>query len=100
MNPHAADAAMAISFFGAIAITAISIAAVWIKRIEARREAMRQGVRFDAVTGNDVNDRLARIESAVDAISLEVERISEAQRFLTRLQAEREPGRLPSAGHP
>lgn len=33
--------------------------------------------------------RLARIESAVEAIALEVERISEGQRFTTRLLAER-----------
>jgi hypothetical protein len=39
--------------------------------------------------------RLERIERAVDAIAIEVERVSESQRFLTRLQSERksiEPG--------
>jgi len=34
---------------------------------------------------------LARIESAVDSISVEVERVAEAQRFLTKLQTERQP---------
>ena len=34
-------------------------------------------------------DRLARIEQAVDAIALEVERISEGQRFTTKLLSER-----------
>lgn len=34
-------------------------------------------------------DRLARIEHAVDAIAVEVERISEGQRFTTRLLSER-----------
>ena len=33
--------------------------------------------------------RLARIESAVEAIAIEVERISEGQRFTTRLLTER-----------
>ncbi|HEY3258553.1 MAG TPA: hypothetical protein VGJ64_06825 [Gemmatimonadaceae bacterium] len=37
----------------------------------------------------DVSARLARIEAAVDSIAVEVERISESQRFLTKLQAER-----------
>jgi hypothetical protein len=32
--------------------------------------------------------RLARIEQAVDAIALEVERISEGQRFTTKLLSE------------
>ncbi|MHB1310386.1 MAG: hypothetical protein ACYC3L_00115 [Gemmatimonadaceae bacterium] len=34
-------------------------------------------------------ERLARIESAVEAIAIEVERISEGQRFVTKLLAER-----------
>ena len=34
-------------------------------------------------------ERLARIEQAVDAIAIEVERMSEAQRFTTKLLAER-----------
>ena len=39
-------------------------------------------------------DRLARIEQAVDAIAIEVERIAESQRFLTRLQTERADDRV------
>ncbi len=34
-------------------------------------------------------ERLARIEAAVEAIAIEVERISEGQRFVTKLLAER-----------
>lgn len=34
------------------------------------------------------DDRLSRIEHAVDAVALEVERISEGQRFTTRLLSE------------
>jgi hypothetical protein len=37
--------------------------------------------------------RIERIENAVDAIAIEVERISEAQRFTTGLLAERLPAR-------
>jgi len=37
-------------------------------------------------------DRLARLESAVDSIAVEVERISEGQRFVTKLLAEAERG--------
>jgi len=39
----------------------------------------------------EVSARLARIETAVESIAIEVERISESQRFLTKLQAERPP---------
>ena len=52
-------------------------------------------------------DRLARLEAAVDVIALEVERISEGQRFTVALLSERLPpgthervGELPAAGSP
>ena len=56
-------------------------------------------------------DRLARIEQAVESIAIEVERISEGQRFTTRLLADRaqadqarlvdtpRPDRRPNASH-
>lgn len=40
------------------------------------------------------DDRLQRLEHAVDAIAIEVERISEGQRFLTKLQTERPADRV------
>jgi hypothetical protein len=52
------------------------------------------------VTAKDLENspRLQRIEQAIESIALEVERIGEAQRFTTKLLAERESvaGRLPS----
>jgi hypothetical protein len=41
-----------------------------------------------------INGRLERIEAAVDSIAVEVERISEAQRFSARLQSEQQHIRL------
>lgn len=41
----------------------------------------------------DVHDRLERIEQALDTVAIEVERISESQRYLTKLMAE--PRALP-----
>jgi hypothetical protein len=46
----------------------------------------------------DVADRLARMEQAIDTIAVEVERISEGQRFTTRLLSDRQ--REPSAQDP
>jgi hypothetical protein len=43
-----------------------------------------------------INGRLERIEAAVDSIAVEVERISEAQRFSARLQSEQQHTRLPA----
>ena len=47
-----------------------------------------------------ISTRLEKIEAAVDAIAVEVERISEAQRFTARIVSEQSAGRLPSGGQP
>ncbi|HEX4682666.1 MAG TPA: hypothetical protein VH277_08165 [Gemmatimonadaceae bacterium] len=38
---------------------------------------------------NDITERLARLDNAIDAVAVEVERISEGQRFTSKLLAER-----------
>jgi hypothetical protein len=55
----------------------------WIRRMERKSTQALPA---------DTSARLARIEAAVDTIALEVERISEGQRFLTKLQSERRIG--------
>jgi hypothetical protein len=42
----------------------------------------------------DTTARLERIEQAIDAMSVEVERIAEGQRFVTRLMTDRAPERV------
>ena len=39
----------------------------------------------------DFSERLGRMEQAIDSIAVEVERVSEAQRFVTKILAERKP---------
>jgi hypothetical protein len=41
--------------------------------------------------------RMERMERAIESVAIEVERISESQRFLTRVLTEREPAALPGA---
>jgi len=41
------------------------------------------------VTPPDVTARLERMEQAIDSIAIEIERISEGQRFTTKLLSER-----------
>lgn len=50
-----------------------------------------------ADTSPDVTARLERIEQAVEAVAIEVERIAEAQRFSARLMAEQQPRSLPKS---
>jgi hypothetical protein len=61
---------------------ALPLSIAWGKRI------LRRAPRATPVPA-DVTMRLERIEQAVDTIAIEVERISEGQRFVTRLMAER-----------
>ncbi|MDB4898569.1 MAG: hypothetical protein JWN53_377 [Gemmatimonadetes bacterium] len=55
--------------------------------------------RGDAAAEPGIAARLERIESAVETVALEVERIGESQRFLTRVMGDRAlaPG---DASHP
>jgi hypothetical protein len=47
---------------------------------------------------NDVAQRMERLESAVDTIAVEIERISEGQRFVTKLLSESQPAPKLGAG--
>ena len=47
---------------------------------------------------NDVAQRLERVEAGVDTIALEIERISEGQRFVTKLLSESQPAPKLGAG--
>lgn len=55
------------------------------------RARIRERERHGAPVLQDAQaaERLARIEAAVESIAIEVERISEAQRFTTKLLSER-----------
>ncbi len=77
------EAVVAIASFGLVAFFISTVAGLIRRKIDAGAPAA-----LDA----GVEPRLARIEQAVDAIAVEVERISEGQRFTTRLLAERAPG--------
>jgi hypothetical protein len=59
--------------------------------LRSRRKTELSGV------GMSVDDsRFERLERAVDAIALEVERMSEAQRFTAKLMTERPAERIPA----
>jgi hypothetical protein len=68
---------MSLGLFAMIAV--IAIARAFGRRWSAPRAA---------AAGPEVTGRLERIEQAVDAIALEVERIAEGQRFTTKVMAE------------
>jgi hypothetical protein len=76
-----AKAIIAVSLFVSLAY---SVRAIALAAVAHKKEEVRQAETAPSVT----EARLARIEQAVDAIALEVERISEGQRFTTKLLSE------------
>jgi hypothetical protein len=50
---------------------------------------VRRGARAVAALPHDMMERFTRIDQAMDAMAVEVERIGEGQRFVTRLMSER-----------
>lgn len=71
----------AVSVVTLVLLFPISVA--WARRILRRAPKPVAGVSMDVTT------RLERIEHAVDTIAIEVERISEGQRFVTKVMAGR-----------
>ena len=53
------------------------------------RRIWRRGAAAVAAIPQEIYDRFNRLDQAVDSIAIEVERIGEGQRFLTRLHSER-----------
>jgi hypothetical protein len=68
----------------AIVITILGLPLV---RVLARRLDRRDTASAPALA--TIEERLGRLEAGVDSIAVEVERISEGQRFTTKLLAER-----------
>ena len=64
-------------------------ALVLLARMWFRHTEKMASIAAGAGEGHALEARMARVEQAVDAIALEVERVGEGQRYLTRLLAER-----------
>jgi hypothetical protein len=57
---------------------------------------LRKPPELDLVGMQQIEARLERMEQALDAVAVEMERVSEGQRFTTRLLSERTEARPPS----
>src|SRR6266545_1556049 len=81
-------------FFAMVTIVAIGVPLV--------RGIVKRWERDDAVPKipSDLSARMERMEHAIDAIAVEVERISEGQRFTTKLLSEGRQGAALPAGSP
>src|SRR6266516_437813 len=68
--------------FAGLMATLGCITKIILSAMNRRKPLLKEG---SAGLLDDMGQRLARIEQAVDATAVEVERISEAQRFTTKL---------------
>ena len=82
---------ISIAFFVSMAfiIVGLPIARAWARRMDRRGET---------ASASEIAPRLDRIEQAVEAIAIEVERVSEGQRYTTKSIAELRGLPVPSAG--
>ena len=81
LNPGQITAIGIVSVIGATCV-AFPVAIAMARRI------WRGSRRGAAPVAPESAERMERLEQAVDAIAIEVERIAEGQRFLTKLQSE------------
>jgi hypothetical protein len=81
---------MVIAICAMIVLTAIGIP---IARAFGRRMDRRTAA---APELSDLGHRLDRIEQAIETVAVEVERISEGQRYTARLMSEMQPQRIPA----
>lgn len=82
-----------------IAITSGAVTAIGYPLARAYAKRMESGATTPRIPA-DVAARLERMEQAIDSIAVEVERISEGQRFTTKLLAERTPASAPALENP
>lgn len=84
------DVAVVAVIFGTMSTVLYPLVRAWGRRLESRGAPL-------ALPSRDIEERLDRIERAVESIAVEVERVSEGQRFVTKLLAERAPTKLPAS---
>ena len=65
----------------------LAIAVLFITRGRWRR----RGAPFPSQLGNEATQRLERLEHGMEAIAIEIERVSEGQRFVTKLLSQSQP---------
>jgi hypothetical protein len=79
--PQVVDISIAFFVMCAVMVIGWPLARAFGRRLE------RSGANAAAAIPAGLGDQLQRIEQAVEAMSIEIERISESQRFLTKLQS-------------
>jgi hypothetical protein len=87
------DALVPIAFFVTVFATVVGLPLVrgMVRRWDREGEAPKMP--------GEISGRLERMEHAIDAMAVEIERISEGQRFTTKLLSENKGSRAIAATH-
>lgn len=72
-----------------IAIAVIFAISGWMLKAWLSHKEKMRGLSISTATMASSDQRLARVEQAVESIAIEIERVSEGQRFVTNLLSER-----------
>jgi hypothetical protein len=73
----------------AIAIPVVLLITAWMMKMYLSHQEKMKGLSITRQSGTSSDDRLARVEQAVEAIAIEIERVSEGQRYVTKLLNEK-----------
>ena len=79
---------------GVVMVLGLPLVIVYARKIWMRDSASR------GLAPTDSDHRLERIEQAIDAMAVEVERVSESQRFMTKLLSDRAQERVGISASP
>ena len=82
-----------VAVFGIIFGTGSVVGVAWAVAYGAVKYRRAASPVSDAALGR-IEQRMERIEQAIDAVAVEIERVSEGQRFTTRLLTERSGEKL------
>jgi hypothetical protein len=99
MRPEPFLIAFGVAFFP----VSITLTALWFsarRRAEKAEAIVHELAIAPALRGENAGASTAQLGQAIDAIAVEVERISEGQRFTTRLLSERRDGIVPASPPP
>ena len=83
--PQAVDMSYAFFLTVAVCVVGLPLARAFGRRIDRKTD-------FKAVPGPDLTPHIRQLQDSVDAMAIELERISEGQRFTAKLLAERSGG--------
>lgn len=83
--PQVVDISLAFFFTVAFCVVGFPLARAFARRIDRKTE-------FRTVGGPDLTPHIRQLQDSVDAMAIELERISEGQRFTAKLLAERSGG--------